>query len=73
MSSATASTVFAMATTPSVSRFSLIAARLESPGLLIAEERGLAYLFTLPGIREWWDENPYAFSPEFRSYIEQFR
>ena len=41
--------------------------------LLLAEERGLAYLFTLPGIREWWDENPYAFSPEFRSYIEQFR
>ena len=40
--------------------------------LLVAEERGLAYLFTLPGIREWWDENPYAFSPEFRSYIEQF-
>jgi hypothetical protein len=41
--------------------------------LLIAEERGLAHLFTLPGVREWWDENPYAFSPEFRIYIEQFR
>ena len=41
--------------------------------LLLAEERGLAHLFTLPGIREWWEENPYAFSPEFRGYIKQFR
>ena len=41
--------------------------------LLLAEERGLAHLFTLPGIRDWWAESPYAFSPEFRSYIETFR
>ena len=41
--------------------------------LFLAEERGLAHLFTLPGVREWWEANPYAFTTEFRSYIETFR
>ena len=41
--------------------------------LFLAEERGLAHLFTLSGVREWWEVNPYAFTPEFRSYIETFR
>ncbi len=40
--------------------------------LFLAEERGLAHLFTLPGIREWWKANPYAFTSELRSYIETF-
>ena len=41
--------------------------------LLLAEERGFSHLFRLPGVCEWWDQNPYAFSPEFRSYMEGFR
>lgn len=40
--------------------------------LLVAEERSLAALFSTPGVREWWSENPYAFGPEFRSYLERF-
>jgi hypothetical protein len=28
---------------------------------------------SLQGISGWWDENPYAFSPEFRGYMEAFR
>ncbi|NIP14174.1 MAG: hypothetical protein GWM88_05360 [Pseudomonadales bacterium] len=40
--------------------------------LLAAEEKGFAHLMKLPGVRDWWDENPYAFSPEFRSYMEGF-
>ena len=41
--------------------------------LLLAEEKGFAHLFSLPGVNDWWVENPYAFSPEFRSYMEGFR
>ena len=40
--------------------------------LVVTEERSLAALFSTPGVRAWWAENPYAFGPEFRSYIEQF-
>jgi hypothetical protein len=40
--------------------------------LVIAEERSLKDLLSMPGIREWWSENPYAFGPEFRSYVEAF-
>jgi len=40
--------------------------------LVIAEERSLQDLLATSGIREWWSENPYAFGPEFRSYIELF-
>ena len=40
--------------------------------LLLAEERSFAHVFSLPGVQEWWAENPYAFSPEFRAYMEQF-
>jgi hypothetical protein len=40
--------------------------------LVIAEERSLQDLFSTSGVREWWSENPYAFGPEFRSYIEVF-
>lgn len=38
--------------------------------LVIAEERSLRDLLATSGIREWWSENPYAFGPNFRSYIE---
>jgi hypothetical protein len=41
--------------------------------LLLAEEKSFAHLFSLPGVSEWWTENPYAFSPVFRSYMEGFR
>ena len=41
-------------------------------GLVEAEERTLLDLLLSPGVREWWLENPYAFGPEFRSYIQGF-
>lgn len=41
--------------------------------LLRAEEPGIAYLLGLPGVREWWDENPYGLSPEFRKYVDGLR
>lgn len=41
--------------------------------LLRAEEKGFAFLFSQPGVSEWWTENPYAFSSEFRGYMEGFR
>lgn len=40
--------------------------------LVEAEGRSLSDLFALPGVREWWVENPYAFGQEFRSYIDGF-
>lgn len=40
--------------------------------LVLAEERSLAALLETPGVRAWWAENPYAFGPEFRSYLEKF-
>jgi hypothetical protein len=40
--------------------------------LLVAEERSLARLFTLPGFREWWRDNPYAFGQDFREYLAKF-
>ena len=39
--------------------------------LVEAEERSLLDLLSTPGVREWWLENPYAFGPEFRSYMEE--
>ena len=41
--------------------------------LLLAEEKSFAHLLSLPGVSEWWTENPYAFSPVFLSYMEGFR
>lgn len=38
--------------------------------LLKAEENGLRTLISLPGIRSWWEENPYGYSAEFRAYAE---
>jgi hypothetical protein len=40
--------------------------------LLIAEERSIRALVSSPGLRSWWAENPYAYSPEFRAYIDGF-
>ncbi len=41
--------------------------------LLLAEEKSFAHLLSRPGIAQWWDANPYAFSPMFREYMETFR
>ncbi len=38
--------------------------------VVLAEERSLRSILAMPGAREWWDANPYALRPEFRSYIE---
>ena len=40
--------------------------------LVVAEERSLVSILSTPGAREWWAENPYAFGPEFREYIDRF-
>lgn len=40
--------------------------------LVEAEERSLVDLLSTAGVREWWLDNPYAFGPEFRSYIDGF-
>lgn len=37
--------------------------------LLRSEEHGITYLLSLPGVRDWWAQNPYGFSQEFRDYI----
>jgi len=39
-------------------------------GLVLAEERSLKSILAMPGAREWWSANPYAFGPEFRMYID---
>ncbi len=40
-------------------------------GLMSAEERSIRAALEMPGIREWWSENPYAFGPDFREYIDR--
>ena len=40
--------------------------------LVSVEEGSIKELFRAPGVREWWAENPYAFGPVFRGYLEQF-
>jgi hypothetical protein len=38
-------------------------------GIVAAEENGIKIVFSSEGVREWWDENPFGFSPEFRDYV----
>ena len=38
-------------------------------GLLQAEEEGMLLVLTSPGGADWWAENPFGFSREFRDYI----
>ena len=40
-------------------------------GIVVAEEDGIKAVFSSNGIREWWGENPFGFSPEFRRYVEK--
>ena len=37
----------------------------------LAEEEGIRTVMASPGSREWWDENPYGFGPEFREYVDR--
>ena len=41
--------------------------------LLQAEEPGLAQFLSFPGVGEWWDDNTYGLSSEFRRYIDSLR
>jgi hypothetical protein len=41
--------------------------------LLLAEEKSFSHLMNHQGVFDWWKDNPYAFSPEFRHYMEEFR
>ena len=38
-------------------------------GIVLAEENGIKTVFLSDGVREWWAENPFGFSAEFRRYI----
>ena len=40
--------------------------------LVTTEERSLKALLANAGVREWWSDNPYAFSQDFRGYVETF-
>jgi hypothetical protein len=37
--------------------------------LVTTEAKSLAALLAMPGVREWWLQNPFAFSDEYRSYV----
>ena len=39
--------------------------------IMFAEERGLKTVLSTPGGKEFWMENPYGFSEEFRAYIDR--
>ena len=41
-------------------------------GLLRQHEPSLEALLAHAGVRAWWAENPYAYGPEFRAYVEGF-
>ena len=40
-------------------------------GIVSAEENGIRFVFSSPSVREWWAENPFGFSVEFREYIDR--
>jgi hypothetical protein len=40
-------------------------------GIVVAEEAGIKFVFSSDGVKGWWRENPFGFSPEFRDYIEE--
>ena len=37
---------------------------------VLAEERGMTTMVAAPGGLEWWVENPFGFSTEFRAYVD---
>jgi hypothetical protein len=38
-------------------------------GIVTAEENGIKNVFSSEGVKEWWAENPFGFSPDFREYV----
>jgi len=40
-------------------------------GIVTAEENGIKFVFSSVSVGEWWAENPFGFSTEFRDYIEK--
>jgi hypothetical protein len=38
-------------------------------GIVAAEENGIETIFSSEGVRKWWAENPFGFSPQFRGYV----
>ena len=40
-------------------------------GIVCAEEAGIRSVFSSVAVREWWVENPFGFSTEFRKYIDR--
>lgn len=38
-------------------------------GIVMAEENGIKTVFSSEGVKEWWAENPFGFSAEFRDYV----
>ena len=39
--------------------------------LFAIEKNSVALLLRSPGGREWWEKNPFAFSPEFQQHVDQ--
>ena len=39
------------------------------PGIVAAEEDGIRRVFSSPGVQEWWMQNPFGFSSEFRKHV----
>jgi len=39
-------------------------------GIVMAEQCGIKAVFASDGVRQWWSENPFGFSPQFRRYVE---
>ena len=39
--------------------------------IVLAEENGIKTLFASPGMRDWWAQNPYGFSGEFRAHVDR--
>jgi len=40
-------------------------------GIVMAEASGIKTVFSSGGVRDWWAENPFGFSPKFRNYVEK--
>jgi len=40
-------------------------------GIVIAEETGIKSVFSSAGVKEWWVDNPFGFSAEFRKYVDK--
>jgi hypothetical protein len=38
-------------------------------GIVAAEENGIRSVFSSEGVRQWWAENPFGYSAQFRKYV----